>query len=182
MNHLFAQPDRVFARSWMKDEGLVFRLDGMVKGNIEAVLLAQGRNLHTTAVSVEQISTFLGQAVKRTRWFFATCHCALLGELLYASRTGGIYKVNEASGNQRDKLHAPLHALRNTCFHPALVGSSPTDNAAMDRLAYFIERKDPNLSSDLLQNWALLQRQGVAAWSIQTLSAAGAYELQVMGN
>lgn len=161
----------------MKDRDKVKELDNRVRGNLRMLFLGRKLSPREAPQSVEVLCESLRLALTYKRWFVATSTCALLGELIYASRTGGIYKVNEISGSPRDRDHAPLAALRNACFHPAFLIGSGKDTPPMERLVGYVRKTDPAIALELGGGWPRLQHRSIASWAIRQLDATGKHEL-----
>lgn len=170
---------KAFKRSWMDDEARVQELDKLVMGRIRSRLHAHDRKTEpplTLALLVRQ----LHRHVKEERWpFEVACDCALLGELIFASGRGGIYKLTDSRDPDEQTFHEPVLALRNACFHPANLGADPTVPALVEALR---KTNEDGLAHRLDADWSLVSHSiDLARWSIERVHAVGRYELRALG-
>ena len=98
-----------------------------------------------------------------------------MGELIFASGRGGIYKLTESEDPDERKVHEPLLALRNACFHPGNLGENPNVPGLVEALRQTGER---GLASRLEKDWGLVSLSNdLARWAIDRAHAVGRYEL-----
>lgn len=170
---------KVFQGSWMDNEGHVQELDKLVMGRVVSTLHAHGRKTKpplTLGLLVQQ----LRRHIEAARWpFEIACDCALLGELIFASGRGGIYKLSESNDPDERRFHEPVLALRNACFHPANLAANPNVPGLVEALRKSGERP---LGERLAADWSLVScSNDVARWSIERVHAVGRYELRALG-
>jgi hypothetical protein len=99
---------------------------------------------------------------------------SLLGELMWASDQGGIYKLSDEPGRRAD-AHRPIVALRNAVFHPAAVSAEDEDVPVMYALAEAIRERDRELAKYLLQSPDIREPR-LAAWALRQLDVVGDVE------
>lgn len=124
----------------------------------------------------------MARGVRYGRWFVATASCALLGELIYSAERGaGKYGVRPNRPGLkdrtavRDRLHRPLEALRNACFHPAAVAAR---REGVGQLVAALElAREAALAKHLDTDWARLHDAQLTAWAIAQIDQVGRYEL-----
>lgn len=158
----------------MSKQFLVDELDKLVTGRQLSTLSAYKRTTQPPLafrVLVRQLARHTATGSP----FEIACDCALLGELVFASSRGGIYKLTDSTNLDEQKLHEPLLALRNACFHPGNVASLPNVPALVEALRMTGER---GLAERLHKDWGLVSLSNdVARWAIQQAHAIGRFEL-----
>src|SRR5712671_2999305 len=102
----------------------VDELDKLVTGRLVSTLRAHDRGTQPP-IAFRLVVRQLVRHVEADSAFEVTCDCALLGELIFASGRGGIYQLTDTEDLVEAKLHEPLLALRNACFHPGNLGAAP---------------------------------------------------------
>ncbi len=114
-----------FAQSWLRDASHVDELDKLVTGRLVSTLRAHGRATQPP-LGLRNLVRQLARHVENDLPFEIACASALLGELIFASGRGGIYKLTDSNDPDEQRIHEPLLALRNACFHPGNVGPVPS--------------------------------------------------------
>ncbi len=166
-----------FARSWMSAESHVGKLDKLVTGRLASTLRAHGRSTRPP-IEFRLLIRELACDVERTHPFEIVCDCALLGELIFASGRGGIYQLTDSGDADERRVHEPLLALRNACFHPGNLGATPNIPALVEALRMTAER---GLADRLSKDWGLLSLSNdLARWAIQQAHAVGRFELMAI--
>jgi len=156
----------------------VDELDKLITGRLVSTLRANNRTTQAP-VAFRPLVRQLVRHIEADSAFEVTCDCALLGELIFASGRGGIYKLTESDDPAEQKLHEPLLALRNACFHPGNLGSDPNVPAVVEALR---KAGDRGLADRLNKNWSLLSlSNGIAGWALQWIHAVGRNELTAIG-
>ena len=142
-------------------------------------MIAAGRN-HPVPLSMHFLLEQLSFHVANSKVFSVACDCALIGELIFASGRGGIYRLKDARvGSDERHKHGPLCALRNVCFHPANVATDATMPALVEAVRATGEF---SLYERLATDWSLLATDlDLGRWALQQLNAVGRYELQAIG-
>ncbi len=181
----FREPREEFARSWMARQPERKRIDEVVRGELEAaVLREEKRERPHAAQSVEVLVDDMDRAIHYRRWFAGTVSVALTAELLWAARSGGIYKppvkADRSTWADWRYHHEPLLALRNACFHPAHVCHVGQAIPPMLRLIEQIRTDDRDLAGQMHGVWPLLRGQHVLAWGIRKLDGAGRMKLGLL--
>jgi hypothetical protein len=150
-----------------------------VMGRICSTLHANGRKT-SPPLSLEFLVRQLRHHVEATSSpFEVACDCALLGELIFASGRGGIYKLSESDDPDEQAFHEPVLALRNACFHPANLATNPNVPGLVEALRKTGAR---SLAERLATNWSLISLSNeLARWSIERVHAVGRYELLALG-
>jgi len=192
-----SNPAKVLARSWLVDPDRRGRLDGDVRVRLNTARKMRGLDARELPFSVAILAERTEKGVRYRQWFVATSACALLGELLFASeevanpkrpKATGIYKVpplprrKNRRGDQRNEIHRPLAALRNACFHPALVIGEGKHAPAMHGFAQALAvAQNTPLKEYVEKNWSGLHTPAIAAWAIARVDRAGRYDLGELG-
>jgi hypothetical protein len=124
--------------TWIGDDKVRRRLDQRVLNDLRPSLrgLADQRPPHT----VSELCDDLLLAWDKQAWFLATCACALLGELFFASGEGGTFAKARPLGGEIGALRRALESLRNACFHPAHIKPLAEGGPHALQLAVQIER------------------------------------------
>ncbi len=163
----------------MGTSGNVDALVKLVSGRLVKTMSASGRN-HPAPISMQSLLQQLKFHINNSNVFAVACDCALLGELIFASGRGGIYKLKAARvGSEEMRKHEPLCALRNVCFHPGNLGADATMPALVEAVRATGEF---NLYERLATDWSLLATDlDLGRWALQQLNAVGRYELQAIG-
>lgn len=181
---LQAHPEDVFNGSWMANEDEKRQLHDNVQARLKAARKDNGLPPCDPAYSVDVLVRYIRQGVREKRWIMATTSCALLGELIYASEQGGLYKVPKLLSRKskqygRDSLHRPLEILRNACVHPAMVVGKGEDGPAMERLVEAVRRTADGgpLATQLEKQWNRLHERALTAWALARIDYAGRHEL-----
>ncbi len=170
--------EKQFSRSWMSDESHVGELDKLVNGRLISTLRAHERTTRPP-LAFRLLIRQLARHVATISPFEVACDCALLGELIFASGRGGIYKLTDSVNPDEQKLHEPLLALRNACFHPGNLGSAPSVPALVEALRMTGER---GVAERLTKDWGLVSLSNdIARWAIQQAHAVGRFELLAIG-
>jgi hypothetical protein len=166
------------SRTWMSKSSHVTELDKLVGGRLRSTLQTHGRYTQPP-IEFRFLVRQLVRHAEADDAFAVMCDCALLGELIFASARGEIYSLSEADDPQELRFHEPLLALRNACFHPGNVGSSPNLPGLIEALRM---TKKPQLSERLKENWGLLSLSNdLARWALLCVNAVGRYELTAIG-
>lgn len=190
-----SNPRRARDGSWLVDPDRVRLLGEKVRA-----LLAVGRALRTfdarePPFSIDVLANQVDRAVGYGRWYVATSACALLGELLFASaemangkKATGIYKITNKPKRlplpqrTRHELHRGLAALRNACFHPALVIGKGEGSPAVERFARTLELLGHHpLAKKVDRDWSCIHDPAVTAWAVDAVDKAGRFELGELG-
>jgi hypothetical protein len=167
-----------FSRSWMSNARHVDELDKLVTGRLVSTLRAHDRGTQAP-IAFRLLVRQLVRHVESDSAFEVTCDCALLGELTFASGRGGIYQLTDAQDPVEEKLHEPLLALRNACFHPGNLGAAPTVPELVEALRMTGHH---GLSERLKKDWGVLSLSNdIARWALQRVHAVGRYELIAIG-
>lgn len=166
-----------FARSWMSTERLVEELDKLVIGRLASTLRLHGRPTRPP-IEFRLLIRRLADHVERGHPFDIVCTCALLGELVFTSGRGGIYQLTESSDADERKVHEPLLALRNACFHPGNLGATPSIPTLVEALR---KTSEPGVAERLGRDWGLLSLSNdLARWALQQAHAIGRFELMAI--
>jgi hypothetical protein len=170
--------EKAFSLSWMSKSAHVDELDKLVTGRLVSTLSAQGRTTQPPIV-LRLLIRQLTRCVEAAYPFEVACDCGLVGELIFASGRGGIYKLTESEDPDERKVHEPLLALRNACFHPGNLGENPNVPGLVEALRKTDER---GLADRLEKDWGLVSSSyDLARWAIQQANAVGRYELLALG-
>jgi hypothetical protein len=158
----------------MSEPSHVDELDKLVTGRLLSTLRAYKRTT-PPPLAFRVLVRQLARHAATVSPFEISCDCALLGELVFASGRGGIYKLKDSTNLDEQKLHEPLLALRNACFHPGNLGSDPNVPALVEALRKTSER---GLAERLNKDWGLVSLSNdIARWAIQQAHAVGRFEL-----
>lgn len=112
----------------------------------------------------------LQEATKAKLWFLATCVCALLAELFYASESGAIFPKGESASHRWY-----LRSLRNACFHPAHVNpDAGSGKPHVETLADALERRgNMQIAKQLRRNYSLIRDFEMYALAVKMLDEMG---------
>lgn len=158
----------------MSEQSHVDELDKLVTGRLFSTLSAYKRTTQPP-LAFRLLLRQLARHVAAGSPFEIACDCALLGELVFTSGRGGIYKLTDSTNPDEQKLHEPLLALRNVCFHPGNLGAAPNVPAFVEALRITGER---GLAERLNKDWGLVSvSNDIARWAIQQAHAVGRFEL-----
>ena len=193
-----SDPQKALARSWLVEPDRRGQLDADVRIRLNTARSVRGLAAREPPFSVEMLANRIVRAVRFKQPFVATSACAMLGELLFASdemanpkrpKATGIYKVPARSNragrrgdDPRYDVHRPLEALRNACFHPALVIGKGEGGPAVDRFAKaLLVAGNTPLSEYVEKDWSRIHAPTIAAWAISAVDRAGRYDLGELG-
>lgn len=103
-------------------------------------------------------------------------------------RATGIYKITNKPKRlplpqrTRHELHRGLAALRNACFHPALVIGEGEGSPAVERFAKTLELLGHHpLAKKVDRDWSCIHDPAVTAWAVDAVDKAGRFELGELG-
>ena len=162
----------------MSKTSLVDELEKLVTGRLVSTLRALGRTTQPPIV-LRLLIRQLARRVEAGQPFEISSDCALLGELIFASGRGGIYQLTDSGDPDEQKVHEPLLALRNACFHPGNLGARPNVPALVEALR---KTGEGGLASRLEKDWGLVSvSNDLARWAIGRAHAVGRYELIALG-
>ncbi len=169
---LSKHPRDTFRDSWLSNPG-------DIRQRIQNSLL--GPSAHDIDHLIEIIENGMSQQ-RPFSSLVATCLC---GELLYcaADNSRKQYDIPEFPRNAHHCLHAPLAALRNALFHPALIdpngGIPPNLDRVIKIMAISSRESDIDLSKEFRKKITVyLWSPHVLEWALDCLNAAGNHFLR----
>lgn len=166
-----------FEHTWLADGHVTNELDVWVKGRLAGHRrLPRSKHPDVAPLGVSVLVLDVRLFGEDQRWFWVTAACCLLGELLFAAESGGVFLSGASRwGFRIEQALKPLVILRNSAFHPAYQNEDARAGPPhIVRLVEWLsENGEADLSARLNESWAFLANRPFASLALRNLNAAG---------
>src|SRR5260221_9929848 len=165
--------------TWLGEPSVVQGIDSFVRTRLVGHRrLAAQRVEDVAACSVAGLVDDVKAFAAVNRWFWVTASACLLTELIFASKRGGIFQIDERRVSElapeERAVPTGLYRLRNAVFHPA--HSAAGAGAGTPHVEHVVEHlrgiSRHDLALSLERSWAFLADRPIAEFAVQTLNAA----------